>query len=125
VTAASYPTTCSNFKTCNKPTSTTDAKGKVTDYTYDATHGGLLTESAPADANGIRAVKRYAYVQRYAWIKNAGGGYSHASTPVWLLSEMRTCRTTATMNGACAGGAADEVLTAYEYGPDTAPLATT
>jgi YD repeat-containing protein len=119
VTAASYPTTCSNFKTCNKPASTTDAKGKVTDYTYDATHGGLLTESAPADANGIRAVKRYAYVQRYAWIKNAGGGYSHASTPVWLLSEMRTCRTTATVNGACAGGAADEVLTAYEYGPDT------
>jgi hypothetical protein len=32
---------------------------------------------------------------------------------------MRTCRTTATVNGACAGGAADEVLTAYEYGPDT------
>lgn len=117
--SASYPTTCSNVKTCNKPTSATDARGNVTDFAYDPTPGGILTESSPANSTGIRAVKRYAYVQRYAWVKNAGGGYSHASTPVWLLSEMRTCRTTATVSGACAGGATDEVVTSYEYGPDT------
>lgn len=117
--SASYPTICSNFKTCNKPTSTTDAKGKVTDFTYDPTHGGVLTESMPADGNGIRAVKRYAYVQRYAWIKSSSGTFVHAATPVWLLASMKTCRTSATVSGACAGGVADEVTTTYEYGPDT------
>src|SRR5688572_8038658 len=47
VTSATYPSTCTNVKTCNKPTSSTDARGKVTDYTYNATHGGILTLTAP------------------------------------------------------------------------------
>jgi hypothetical protein len=80
-----------------------------------------LTVTSPADANGIQAVERYAYVQRYAWISNGSGGYVQAATPVWLLSTEKTCRTTATVSGACAGGAADEVTTTYEYGPDGGP----
>ena len=48
-----------------------DPDGNRVDYTYDPTHGMTLTEAAPADPNGVRAVKRYAYIQRYAWIKNA------------------------------------------------------
>jgi hypothetical protein len=96
-----------------------DANGNRTDYTYDATHGGVLTETASADTNGVRAVKRYAYTQRYVWIKNSSGGFVHASSPVWLLIEERSCRATATVGNACAGGAADEVITSYDYGPDT------
>ena len=48
VTTASYPTTCSNVFTCNKPTSTTDALGRVTDYTYDGTTGFLASVTLPA-----------------------------------------------------------------------------
>ena len=40
VTSAAYPATCSNPVTCNLPTSTTDARGFVTDYSYDPVHGG-------------------------------------------------------------------------------------
>ncbi|KTW09723.1 hypothetical protein, partial [Sphingomonas sanguinis] len=56
--------------------------------------------------------------QRYAWLSNGGGGFVRASSPVWLLSQERTCRTSATQGNACAAGSGDEVVTTYEYGPD-------
>lgn len=119
-TSASFPSTCSNIKTCNKPTSVTDARNNVTSYTYDTTHGGVLTETGPA-VNGVSPVKRSAYVQKYAWVKNSSGSYVQATSPVWLLSEERTCRTTATTGNACSGGASDEVVTTYDYGPNSGP----
>lgn len=121
VSTASYPPSCATVITCNKPTSITDARGNVTDYSYDSTHGGVLTETAPPDAGGVRAVKRYAYAQRYAWLNNGAGGYVPASSPIWVKTEMRTCRTSATVGATCAAGAADEVVTTYEYGPDAGP----
>jgi hypothetical protein len=120
-TTSVYPTTCSNRKTCNKPSSTTDAKGNQTDYTYDTNSGNVLTETAPAGADGIRPVKRFAYVQRAAWLKNSGGTYTASAYPVWVLSEMRSCRTSATVSNACAAGSTDEVVTTYDYGPDSGP----
>ena len=121
VSTASYPSSCSNIKTCNKPDYVVDPGNNRTDYTYDSTHGGVLTETGPADANGVHPVKRYAYAQRYAWIKNSGGTYSQVSTPVWVLTEERYCRTSATVSGACAAGSSDEVVTAYDYGPNSGP----
>ncbi|MBN8809654.1 MAG: hypothetical protein J0I47_15660 [Sphingomonas sp.] len=118
VTSASFD--CSTMTNCNKPTYSIDAKGNRTDYTYDPTHGGVLTESAPADASGVRAVKRYAYAQRYAWIKS-GSSYVQAASPIWVMTEMRTCRTSATVSGSCSAGTSDEVLTTYEYGPNSGP----
>lgn len=42
--------------------STTDARGNVTDYTYSATHGGLLTVTAVAPTSGAtRPQTRYSY----------------------------------------------------------------
>ena len=38
-----------------------------------------------------------------------------------MLTEDRTCRTTATVSSACAGGSSDEVITAYDYGPASGP----
>jgi len=40
---------------------------------------------------------------------------------VHVLTEERSCRTTAlnTSAGTCGGGAADLVVVAYDYGPDT------
>ena len=114
VVTAVFPSACDNAKTCNKPTSVTDARSNTTSYTYDAAHGGVLTETGPA-VNGIQPVKRSAYAQYYAWLKASGPGYAPAATPVWLSTEERTCRSTATVGNACAGGTADEVVVSYEY----------
>ncbi|WP_157094050.1 DUF6531 domain-containing protein [Sphingomonas mali] len=127
VETRTFPTTgCpaySSFTTlsCNLPLTSTDAKGNTTVYTYDYTHGGVLTETKPADSNGVQAVVRNSYGQRYAWIKNSGGGYSQVASPVWLLLETRSCATSATVGNACSAGATDEVVTTYDYGPNSGP----
>jgi hypothetical protein len=119
-TTASYDSVCSNLITCNRPNTTTDAKGNVTTYTYNPVHGGVLTQTGPA-VNGISPQTRYEYAQRYAWLKNASGGYSQASGAIWVLVRERFCRTTQGSAAGCAGGAADEVVTEYDYGPDSGP----
>ncbi len=115
-----YSSSCQYQNICNKPDSITDPLGNSTIYTYDITHGGVTSETRPA-VNGIAPVKRFNYAQRYAWIKSSSGGYVTASSPIWLRVEERTCRTSATVNGACAGGASDEIVTTNEYGPDSGP----
>lgn len=119
-TGATYDQVCANLITCNRPNTTTDAKGNVTIYTYDRVHGGVLTKTGPA-VDGISAQVRYEYVQRHAWLKNSSGGYSPAAGAIWLLARERHCRTTAPSGPSCAGGAADEVITDYDYGPDSGP----
>ncbi|HEX8240152.1 MAG TPA: hypothetical protein VF574_10480 [Allosphingosinicella sp.] len=120
ITSASY-TTSGSYVYCNQPASITDARGNTTTYTYHPTHCGVLTETLPADANGVQAVNRYAYAQRYAWTKNSSGGYSQAATPVWVLSSMKSCRTSATVGSGCAAGASDEITVTYDYGPNSGP----
>lgn len=122
VATATYTSPCtSNPKLCEKPLTKTDANGNTTTYTYDAVHGGVLTETGPA-VGGVAPQKRYEYAQRYAWVKNsAGTGYVQATTPVWVLTRERYCRTTAASGASCAGGAADEVITDYDYGPNNGP----
>lgn len=114
--------TAASPKLCDKPISRTDATGNQTDFTYDPAHGGVLTKTLPAvQVNGagttIRPQVRYEYAQRYALIKDAGGAYVPAATPVWVKTRERTCKTTAASGQSCAGGTADEVITDYEYGP--------
>lgn len=107
LTTASFPaaSTCvSNPKTCNKPLSTVDGRGMQTDYTYDTTHGGVLTETLPA-VNGVRPQKRYAY------------SLVQAATAVWMPTRVAECRTSAYSagSGTCAAGVSDEIVTTYEY----------
>lgn len=111
---AAYTSTCSDPKTCNKPSSVTDPNLNTTSYTYASAHGGVLTETGAA-VGGVQPVKRYAYAQHYAWLAASGGGYVQAASPVWLVSEERTCRTSATVGAACAAGGADEVVVSYQY----------
>jgi YD repeat-containing protein len=126
---AAYPADCTNPRTCNRPTAITDANGNVWDYTYAADHGGVLTETAPAvptrQANGtiasVRPQKRSEYAQRTAWTSNGSGGYVQSAITTWLLVRERSCLTTAASGATCAGGAADEVITDYDYGPDSGP----
>lgn len=111
-TSAVFPTTCTNPLTCNKPSSTTDAKGNVTDYTYDPVHGGVLTVTAPAPTpGGVRPQTRYSYTALYAWYKNSSGVLVQAPAPIYQLTGISQCQTSAS----CVG-TADEVKTTIAYG---------
>jgi len=117
VETATYDTTACGFylKTCDKPLSVTDAKGKTTDYTWDTNSGQVLTETRPAPTTGaVRPQKRYSYVQTYAWYKNSAGTLVQSPYPVWLLSQTSECRTGVAPT--CIG-TADETRTTYAYGP--------
>jgi RHS repeat-associated protein len=97
VTSASYDTSCSSPVTCNSPNSVTDALGNVADYTYDSTHGGVLTATGPAPTSGaVRPQLRYSYTLH--------------DDVEYRLTGTSQCRTTSS----CAGGA-DEVKTAIAY----------
>lgn len=65
VTSATFDATCGNIITCNKPNSTTDARGKVTDYIYDPSHGGVTSVKLPAPTAGAdRPEIRLSYFQQ-------------------------------------------------------------
>jgi YD repeat-containing protein len=98
----SYPAcTGSNAIACRRPTSSTDKRGKVTDYIYDAA-GNLVTETAPAPTPGaVRPQTRRTWEQRYAWYKqNGSSAITQATSPIWVLTETSECRTTASCTGA-------------------------
>lgn len=114
-----YPATCTSRITCNKPTRIIDAKGNETDFTYDPTHGGLLTVSGPPDDNGVRPQTRYSYTKRFAYYRNNSGTIVKASKGIWLLTSERYCRTSSWTGSLCQAGASDEVVTKYDYGPTT------
>jgi len=109
VTSAVYPSTCSNPKICNKPTSTTDARGKVTNYGWDSTHGGLTWVKGPADASSIRPETRLSYSSQYARYKNSAGTIVNAATPVWVATGSSQCRVG--VAPACVGTADEQVAT--------------
>lgn len=121
VTTASYPASCTNPVTCNKPDYVIDARGNRTDYTYDPVHGGVLTVTLPADANGIRPQTRYTYAQQQATYLN-GSGTPILGTPVWRVTMVSQCAT----QTSCANGA-DESRTTTTYGTNAAlqPVSTT
>lgn len=117
------PTHC-NLATvlCTKPMTQTDARGNVTDFTYDPVHGGLLTQTSPAvtspSGSSVRPQTRNSYVQRTAMVKDASGSFIAAGPPVWLLASTSMCREGAASGNGCAI-AGDQVTTTFEYGPTT------
>ena len=120
VTTAGYDAGCANPKTCNKPYTTTDAAGAVTDYTYDATHGGVLTVTLPAPTAGAaRPQSRYAYtgVQGY-YRQSAGGSPAASGQTTYLLTGTSACQ-----NNAGCVGTADETKSVIAYGPQSAGTA--
>jgi RHS repeat-associated protein len=119
--SASYPAICSNSKICNKPTSVTDPKGVTTDYTWDANHGGMLTETGSAPMAGAdRPQKRYTYTQLYAWYRNSAGTIVQSPYPVWLVTQISECKSG--VAPACVGTANETRTTiAYQAGNSTTP----
>jgi len=113
-TSATYPTTCSSPVICNRPVSTTDGRGAVTDYSWDPTHGGLLAMTEPAPTAGaLRPQTRYSYGPRYAWYRNSSGVVVQAPSPVTVPTAVSAC-ITGNVAGGCAG-TADEVVTVMTY----------
>ena len=128
VTSATYPaldgppgpfgsatTTCANVVTCDSPLTTTDARGKVTTYTYRPTHGGVETVTAPADPNGQHPKVYYEYSTWNARRLDAAGNWVN-SAPITKLRKIRQCRTVTTCTGT-----ADERLTEFFYSNTTEP----
>lgn len=109
---ATYPASCTNPVTCNLPTATTDARGNVTDYTYDSTHGGVTSITQPSpDGTAARPQTRIAYDTFYAWYKNASGTVVQAPTPITLPVSTSACAT-----GTTCTNAANEVVSETGYG---------
>jgi hypothetical protein len=98
VTTASFDSSCSSPVKCNRPNSTTDARGNTTDYTYSTTHGGVLTATAPA-VSGTRPQSRYTYAL-------TNGEYQ--------LTEVSACAAGSTSSPTCVG-TADESRTVIAY----------
>ncbi|MEJ0023347.1 MAG: RHS repeat-associated core domain-containing protein [Alphaproteobacteria bacterium] len=104
--SASYDSSCTNPKTCNQPNSITDARGATTNFSYDATHGGVTSILSPAPISGaVRPETRYTY---------------QSFSSIWRLTQTSACATTAS----CANGA-DETRTTTAYGAHLLPSSTT
>jgi RHS repeat-associated protein len=119
VTSATYPATCTNPRTCNSPVTTTDAKGNVTDYSYDPTTGVTTSVTAPAAvAGGVRPQTRLSYANLQAYYKNSSGAIVASGQPIMVPTGSSACQTLAS----CIG-TADEVKTSVSYGPQSAGIA--
>lgn len=118
--SATYPTSCTNMDSCNKPTTVTDANGNVSTFTYDS-RGELLTVTGPA-VNGVQPQTRYTYDPYYAWYQSSSGVMTQDPNPIWLRASESYC-----MKGPPASSGTgcalpnDEVLTTYDYGPGSGP----
>ena len=91
-TLATYPASCSNPVTCNKPTNVTDAEGNTTDFTWDPTHGGLTKVERPADNAGVRPTTIIRYTGAQSRFLDGLGSWTNSNT-MWVLQTVRQCRT--------------------------------
>jgi len=109
---AGYDTTCANLKTCNQPNWTKDAKGNQTDYTYDATHGGVLTVTLPADSAGYRKRTYNTYT-----------AYDTGNGLIYRLTRTETCGLSSAQLTltACPALSSTEVVTTSYGTSSTAP----
>ncbi|WP_081477078.1 RHS repeat domain-containing protein [Sphingomonas sp. PAMC 26605] len=107
---ATFPTTCTNLATCNKPITTTDANGAVTNYYYNA-NGTLDYVQAPAPVPGAaRPEVHYGYGSVQAWVKNASGSVVASPDTVTVPTSATTCIT-----GAWPCAAANQRVTTFAY----------
>jgi len=120
-TSATYPTTCTNQATCNKPTTTTDTAGNVTNYYYN-TDGTLQYVQAPAPTPGAaRPEVHYGYTgPLQAWFKDSTGTVTNSGhDAVTLPTTTTTCVT-----GAWPCSTANQIVTQLDYygGPSATNL---
>lgn len=96
--------------TCNRPLTTTDALGAVTDHDWDETTGQLVSVTAPAPTSGAtRPQTRFAYDAFQARYHDSATTFVNGPAIV-LPVEVSACVT-----GTSCDGAANEVLTTITY----------
>ncbi|MCI4590401.1 hypothetical protein MOK15_09875 [Sphingobium sp. BYY-5] len=105
---ATFPSSCSNQKTCNQPTTTTDQAGQVSNYEYDDSSGMVSKVTAPAPAAGqARPETRMTFVNLQAWVKNASGALVLAPAATRYPLAISTCATGSVPS--CVGTATETV----------------
>lgn len=110
---------CTVAINCKKPATATNAGGAVTNYAYDATHGGLLSEMLPPPAaGGVRPLKLRTYVQKYAYVKNSSGTLVPSADAIWMLATETQCQTVTGGTTPVCDVEARQVMTTYQYGAD-------
>lgn len=114
VSSSSYPASCANPVTCNKPEYTISELGERTDYSYDPTTGVVTSVTSPANSNGVRPQIRYGYTALSATYRNASGTLIQG-TPIYRRTSTSQCAALAS----CVG-TADEVRTTVAYGTNDA-----
>jgi RHS repeat-associated protein len=107
--SATYVSSCTNIKTCDKPLTTTDEANVTTTYTYDPNSGNVATATLPA-VGGVSPQTRYTYSQVTPNIKNSAGTLV-AQPPVWRQTLVSTCMSTSSCSGT-----SDEKKTITVYG---------
>ncbi len=110
ITRATFDDPCTSPAKCNKPNTTTDGNGNVTNYVYDSTKGVLTSVTLPT-TGAVRPQTRLGYTSLYAWYKNSAGTVVQAPTPIYKPTSTSACQTLAS----CAG-MADEVKGTLAYG---------
>ena len=114
ITRATYPTTCGNPIICNRPITTIDGNGNVTNYEWNAMHGGIESVTLPPPATGgTRPETRFAYQQQSARYYSPTTGALTNGPAVYRLISTESCRTGAAPN--CSSTAAKR-RTLYDYG---------
>ncbi|MEO1039779.1 MAG: hypothetical protein AAFX09_09545, partial [Pseudomonadota bacterium] len=114
VTTMAFPASCTNPVTCNQPTAMTSPAGETTNFTYDATHGGVLTVTGPAPASGAdRPQTRMSYASHHAWALDGSGSAVQLAGPITLADAVSACRTGVAPS--CTGTAEERVIS-FTYG---------
>ncbi len=100
VETASFDASCANTLTCNQPNYTIDARGKRTDFTYSATHGGVTRVQLPAPSSGApRPEINYTYTALQAQAENSSGVLVPSGVSQYKVTAITTCATAATCTG--------------------------
>lgn len=118
VTSAIFPSSCSasTAKTCNQPTSVTDANGHTTTYTYNSNSGGVATVTYPTVGSGTPKIT-YTYTAENAKYKNGSGTIITGPT-VYELTKTAECISGSTCT------TANELDTTVSYDPNQALMPT-
>ena len=117
VYSAGYDASCGSPAKCNKPNWVRDELGGQTDYTYDATHGGVLSEMRPAPSVGAaRPLTLISWAPIHGWVKNAAGALVQSSYPIWRVAAKTVCQTAVGSNTPACDANAQQTVTTFQYG---------
>ncbi len=75
---------------------------------------GVVTETEPADQNGVRPQRRYYYNQLYPHVMSSNGSLI-SSSPVWRLIKISECLSATSSNSASCVGTSQERVTTFAY----------